>query len=79
MTCRVEAEKRMRSRLGDGFKRCVKFDDDIMRLYLDIKLPESPEWMSITPEIAQEVKLEDDRKKTDYQEDNPCKWDVCSR
>ena len=56
---------RMRSRLGEGFKRCVKFDDDQMRLYLDIKLPESPEWMSITPEIAQEVKLEDDKKKTD--------------
>ena len=56
---------RMRARLGEGFKRCVKFDDDNMRLYLDIKLPESREWTSITPEIAQEAKLEEDRKKSD--------------
>ena len=56
---------RMRARLGEGFKRSIKFDDDNMRLFMDLKLPESPEWMSITPEIAQEAKIEEDKKKSD--------------
>ena len=56
---------RMRARLGEGFKRCIKFDDSVMRLYLDFKLPEGEEWMSVTPEIAQEIRQEEDKKKAD--------------
>ena len=44
---------KLRRRFGQDFKRNMKFDDDLMALYLDIKLP-NKRWIKITPKLARE-------------------------
>ena len=56
---------RMRARCGEGFKRNIRFDDDNLRLYMDINMPSQDSWTSITPEIAKETKPEEDKKKAE--------------
>ena len=47
---------RMREMHGPGLKRNIRFDDDILGLCVDIKMPHLEEWMRITPEMAKEYK-----------------------
>jgi hypothetical protein len=52
----------MKRRHGNGTKRHIKFDDEKMRLYTDIKIPTEDEWMRVTPELAQEMLSEEDTR-----------------
>ena len=48
----------MRQKIGDGFKRNIKFNDDI-------KFPNQDEWMSVTPEIARDACREEDKRNAE--------------
>ena len=54
---------KMRQKMGEGFKRNVKFNDDEMSLYVDVKFPNQDEWLAVTPEVARETCREEDQRK----------------
>lgn len=56
---------RMRQRNGEGFKRNIKFNDDEMTLYMDIRLPGQTDWMSVSADIAREACREEEEKKAE--------------
>ena len=39
---------------GNGLKRNIKFDDALLTLFMDVKLPNSDDWMKVTWEKARE-------------------------
>ena len=41
-----------------GTKRNIKFDDDTEGLRMDVKVPHSPEWCRVYPDMAKEVRLQ---------------------
>ena len=44
----------LRTKLGVGFRRSIKFSDDDMSLYMDIYIPEAKEWIKVTANMAKE-------------------------
>ena len=55
----------MKSRLGSGFKRSIKFDDSAMSLRIDVCLPGEERWTQIAPEIATEEVGKMKRRETE--------------
>lgn len=47
---------RLRSKFGEGFKRNLRFDDDEMRLFMDICLPRQEEWIRVSAKMARDDK-----------------------
>ena len=47
---------RMREMHGPGLKRNIRFDDDVLGLCIDIKMPHLEEWLRVTPDMAKEYK-----------------------
>ena len=37
---------------GPGNKRNIKFEDASLSLYMDVKLPDDPNWIQVSPEMA---------------------------
>ena len=56
---------KMRARNGKEFKRSIKFNDDELTLYMDMKLPGSEEWIQVSPQIASESMAEDEKHKSE--------------
>jgi hypothetical protein len=55
----------MRRQHGTGTRRCIRFDDTKMRLFMDIKIPDCTNWMKVSPELASELLAEDDLRYVD--------------
>lgn len=51
----------LRKRHGFGFKRNVKFDNDMESLFMDVNLPSSEEWRKVYPQAARLAKEEQSR------------------
>ena len=45
---------KLKGKFGDGFRRNMRFDDDIQGLYMDIFLPASKEWVRVSANMAKE-------------------------
>ena len=43
---------RLRKEAGTGFRRNIRFNDDEMGIYMDIKFPDQEKWIRVTPRMA---------------------------
>ena len=49
---------------GQGTRRNIKFDEEKMSLYMDVKLPgEKTNWLRVSPEMAKEEKMESQEQR----------------
>jgi hypothetical protein len=53
---------KMRSKHGVGTKRSIKFDDELLKLYVDIKVPTNNAWIRVDTTTAKEI-LEENREQ----------------
>ena len=53
----------MRSIHGKQTRRYVKYDEEEYSLYMELRLPGSPVWLRIIPELARELKQQNDREE----------------
>lgn len=53
----------MRQMHGRQTKRYIRCDNEELSLYMEIRLPDSPLWLRITPELARELKQQNDREE----------------
>lgn len=53
----------MRSTHGRLTRRYIKYDEEEYSLFMELRLPESPVWLRITPELARELKQQNNREE----------------
>ena len=53
----------MRGLHGKQTKRHVKYDDEELSLYMELRVPDSPLWLRVTPELAKELKQQADKEE----------------
>ena len=51
----------LRREHGQGLRRQVKFDDTKLTLYMDVKLPNSEEWLRVDRDLAIDARRENDK------------------
>jgi hypothetical protein len=52
----------VRSKHGKGTKRNIRFCDEKLALYMDVKIPTDLNWMKVTVEMAADLLEEDDQR-----------------
>ena len=45
---------RLRTRIGQGFRRNLRFNDDDMGLYMDVYLPKQKQWVRVDMDLVKE-------------------------